>query len=225
MTEYRVDSKIIHEVSKNPRQICVLGDAERSHTALLNAIAHDSSLIVEIDPNNITPTIAMQVFSHTCGDLSEIPISLRSRELCTFAIMRRVDNFLSVPEQYIDQDFVDLVFVNMGVGYHCVDCIDEFMAKIPKEFLHDWHYLKLAAADSGALRLVPPKLLTENLIFSAIAAYGIALKYVPETLITQAMCYEAVRSDPEVLKYVPDRFRDEHCYRLISGNSHRHLAW
>ena len=228
----QVDGRLLHDVPERFRTRDLVLDALRSEGVM---ILHQSA------PDREMFLAAVQGgFS-----LSNVPDSIRDREICLNAVRKLPIALRSVPAPHNhDREILFTAVSGEGRLLRTVPpaMIDYEMAVVAVRnhayLLHDVpEHLRDAALcrealsrDVDVLPAVPQRVLDREMCLTAVQEAGMMLEYVPDAWRDVEMCHTAYKADPRAILYMPPSLvthemvlRTVSWYPEISGKIPEHL--
>lgn len=155
---------------------------------------------------------ALQNLKHLgFGILGDIPVSLRTYQVCLAAVQADAGSFKFVPEEHKSYELCLAATKQHSFG----------LSGIPKEFFTEELCLALVERSAVDFKIIPKEKLTERVCLLAISHgdryVGTILEDVPHELITQDMCNKAVAKSVWSLGAVPEKYVTREMLLYVAG--------
>jgi hypothetical protein len=152
------------------------------------------------------------------GILGDIPVNLRTYQVCLAAVQADSGSFKYVPEEHITYELCLAATKQHSFG------LDE----IPKDYFTEELCLALVEHSAVDFKIIPKDKLTERVCLLAISHgsryAGTILENVPHELITQEMCNKAVAKSIWSLGAVPEKYVTREMLLYVAGVAPGRLA-
>lgn len=169
----------------------------------------------QVDPSIITTELCALAIN-LGGRLEDVPVSLRSADMCLLAVGKNGYNLQYVPDDMKTIEICLAAVKSSGDNLQYVPkniMTDDMCLTAVKKSGHNLEYVPndmktpemciTAVRNSYDLEHVPNDMKTTEMCVMAVNRYGFNLQFVPPNIITEEMCLTAIEQYSCNLQYVP----------------------
>lgn len=202
--------KDVPDKNKN-REMCLIAiDTILSNRKIYFALSENVESGIKYVPIEFfTEEICLKIVNKDGLLLNDIPIELRSREVCTAALKK---NILSI-------EYIPVEVFNAELALSLVQENGSLLKYIPEEMRSEKICISALRSNASAIIFVPKSILTEEICLLVVEKNGNLLRNIPDEMHSEKICIAAVRNNASAFKYIKlDNLTEGICLALVQDD-------